>query len=268
MTTLVVGLLSAAAWVAVGPAPAGALDRLTAPLASRARTRSRLVLAAGCATWLTLIAVVFGARWLGWAVAAFVAGGTLWWVLRSSLLAARRRHREDETASAATTLSLLLRSGHLPGEALAETAVDSPGLAPAAAAAAVGGDVGAALDRLADEPGRRGLARVAAAWRVSLRTGAPVAGLLAQVAASLRRDREVGDLVEAELSSARASSRIMAALPFVAIGLGTVVGADPVGFLFGSPVGEVLFVAGMCLAALGVLWTDRLATSAAHGTKR
>jgi type II secretion system F domain protein len=89
-----------------------------------------------------------------------------------------------------------------------------------------------------------------------------VASVLQQVAEGLRDERELVGLVEAELAMARGSSRVMAALPLGALLLGTLVGADPLGFLIRSPFGVVLALVGVSLAALGVVWTERLAARA------
>ena len=147
----------------------------------------------------------------------------------------------EECARAARILASLLRAGQIPTAALREAAADCPVLEPAAAAAAIGADVPRTLEAAASRPGQDGMRSVAAAWRVSERSGAPVAECLARVAENLRRQRQLQAVVEAELAAARASGRIMAALPFLAAGLG--------------------FAAGVTLTASGVLWIDRLAQS-------
>lgn len=267
MTGLVVLLAGLAAAVAVGPPAASALRRLE-PVATASESRRRLPVALVVPlVGVALAGLLGGLRWAGWALAAGIAVGTLGWVLRSAARQRVVRRGETEVAQAATALALLLRTGHLPARALSDAARDSPCLAPVAAVAALGGDVGGAFQQSSTAPGHGGLAAVAAAWQVSGRTGAPVASLLAEVAEGLRRDREVADLVEAELSSARASGRIMAALPFVAIGLGIVVGADPLGFLFSDGLGQVVFIVGLALAAVGVVWTERIAAAASTGLR-
>ena len=54
----------------------------------------------------------------------------------------------------------------------------------------------------------------------------------------------------------------MALLPVAAIGLGTVVGADPVGVLVAGSWGPVLVAAAVGLTAAGALWSERIVTDA------
>ena len=214
-----------------------------------------IVLAAG----LVAVAVVFGIKAAGWGLVAVIAVGTAAWVLRRAAAERARRNWADETTRVTVGLAMLLRSGQIPTAALAEAATDCDALAPVAAVARLGGDVPAALQEVSQTPGREGLARVAGAWRVAERTGAPVASVLLQVAEGLRAERELAGVVEAELAMARGSARIMAFLPLGALLLGSFVGANPLGFLLENPLGSVLALAGVGLAAAGVVWTEKLA---------
>ena len=224
----------------------------------RARMRRNNLLLMG-GTGLVAVAVVFGLRVAGWTLVVVIAAGTAAWVLRRAAAERVRRNRADETTRVTVGLAMLLRAGQIPTAALAETATDCDALAPVAAVATLGGDVPAALQEVSETPGREGLARVAGAWRVAERTGAPVASVLLQVAEGLRAERELAGVVEAELAMARGSARIMAFLPLGALLLGSFVGADPLGFLLGNPLGLVLALAGVGLAAAGVVWTEKLA---------
>ena len=224
----------------------------------RARMRRNNLLLMGGAG-LVAVAVVFGLRAAGWTLVVVIAAATAAWVLRRAAAERARRNRADETTRVTVGLAMLLRSGQIPTAALAETATDCDALAPVAAVARLGGDVPAALQEVAQTPGREGLARVAGAWRVAERTGAPVASVLLQVAEGLRAERELAGVVEAELAMARGSARIMAFLPLGALLLGSCVGADPLGFLLENPLGLVLALAGVGLAAAGVVWTEKLA---------
>ncbi|MHA7861304.1 type II secretion system F family protein [Tessaracoccus sp. Y36] len=248
-----VAALSAAALI--GPAPG--LRRL-APRRRRLPTR--------VSPWVVLgvLAVVgaagaLGFRAVGWMAVGAIAFGTSGWLVASVRRRRSASRRAGECAAAARVLSSLLRSGQIPTVALAEAARDSPVLAPAAAAAALGSDVGAELERVASVPGQGGMRSVASAWRVSERSGAPVADVLSSVSENLRRQRQLQAVIEAELAAARASGHIMAALPFLAVGLGFAAGADPLEFLFGGVIGQVLVLTAVTLTAAGVLWIDKLA---------
>jgi tight adherence protein B len=50
----------------------------------------------------------------------------------------------------------------------------------------------------------------------------------------------------------------MAVLPFCGLGMGYLLGGDPLHFLLSSPYGSACLVLGVALAAGGVLWIDRL----------
>lgn len=241
----------------VSPAPRRTLSRLDAqPAAEQSHRLGALLVVCGMAICWAL----FGWRVLGWAVVAAMMAGTLSHVLRHGARERRRLERARETARAGSTLALLLSSGRIPTEALVEASEDADCLAPAATSIRLGGNASDALRRAAAEPGREGLAAMAAAWHVSERSGAPVAEVMEQVAVALRQEQQVGDVVAAELSAARASGRIMALLPLVAIALGTAVGADPVSVLFNSAGGQWLVLAGVGLACAGVVWTERIAS--------
>lgn len=253
-------LAALAAWLVVPGPPASRFRRLEA---ARARPRSIAwkvappvtagVVAAG------LVVVVMGPGALGWAVAVGVSGGTVCWMVLARISARRARRRADEVARAARLLSSLLNAGQIPTVALGEAAADFPVLAPAASSAQVGGDIAAALRQGASAPGGDGLRTIAAAWQVSSRSGAPVAGVLRRVADSLRLERQVAEIVETELAAARTSGQIMAALPFAAVALGFFAGVNSLEFIFGAGLGQWLCAAAVVLTAAGLMWIERLA---------
>ncbi|GAA4890769.1 hypothetical protein GCM10025789_04190 [Tessaracoccus lubricantis] len=248
-------LAGLAAALLIGPAPG--VGRLSPP---RRRIPKRVSPWSVLAILATVgVAGPLGPSALGWLAVAGIVCGTVGWLVLSARRRTSAARRAAACAVAARTLSSLLRAGQIPGVALAEAARDSPVLKPAAAAAAIGADVGAEMERAAAVPGQGGLRSVAAAWRVSERSGAPIAEVLATVAENLRRQRQLQSVVDAELAAARTSGHIMAALPFLAVGLGFAAGVNPLAFLFGGAVGQVLVLAAVTLTAAGVLWIDRLA---------
>lgn len=255
MTAIV--LMALAAAVVVGSPGERELRRLRPPVE---HTHSRAVsVAALSSVSLALVWVLAGARVTGWVVVLAIVASTAGWVVHGTRFERRLVRERSDTARAARTLALLLQAGQLPARALEDAAADCPVLATAALTGRLGGDVGQALAESARMPGRDALVRVSAAWRVSERTGAPIATVLSQVAVHLRKERHLAAVVAAELSAARASGRIMALLPFVALAVGTLVGANPLTFLFGSWLGEAALLAGVSLAAAGVVWTERIA---------
>jgi tight adherence protein B len=175
-----------------------------------------------------------------------------------------RRDVEDRRALVRESCEVIaaeLRAGRSPLAALEAAAGVLPALMPAVAVSRMGGDVPGAL-RSIRLPGAEGLARLAAAWAVAAGSGAGLADVLDQVSAGLRDDEALRDEVAAQLSGPRASARMLAALPLLGIALGIGAGADPIGFLAGSPYGLVCLVLGVVLAVTGVSWVDRLARNA------
>ena len=256
MIAAILCALSAA--LALGAPPATRLRRLGSVTVTRSLPGWFLGVVLVCAG-LVVVWLVVGPRVLGWVVAGGVLLGTSAWLAHRTHLDRLRARTRVETARTAKTLALLLQAGQIPTHALNDAASDCAALMTVARTGRLGGDVAAAFNELGAQPGADGYRRVSAAWHVSERTGAPIALVLGRVAENLRRERHLAAVVAAELATARSSGRIMALLPFVAIGLGSMVGADPLGFLFGSWLGQVAFLGGTVLVAGGVVWTERIA---------
>jgi tight adherence protein B len=110
-----------------------------------------------------------------------------------------------------------------------------------------------------------GLAALAACWEATGDTGAGLAVALDRLGGALRASAEHQRDVAAQLAGTRATARVLAALPALGLGLGVSLGADPFGFLFGSPVGIACLVAGLLLQVAGMVWTRRLTRQAGWG---
>lgn len=176
---------------------------------------------------------------------------------RREVVAADRR--AEAVLVACEGLAADLRAGQPPVTALASAVEDWPELAPVAAAARLGADVPSAFRSLAAEPGADQLRLVAAAWQVSHRSGAGLAGALALAADRVRADRATARVVATELASAQATARLLAVLPLAVLLLGNGLGGDPVGFLLGTPAGLVCLAAGLSLEYAGLVWLGRIA---------
>lgn len=248
MTALAVGAAVAALWVLV---PAG--PRLASPgrpgwlSVLGVAVGATVVVLGGSARLLVLLAVLSGAAW---------AGVLLW----------RRRaaQREAQATSALVLegcelLAAELGVGRPPGAALERAAADWPDLAGVAEAFRVGADVPGAFRTVAGRPGAHDLRIVAAAWQVAHRTGAGLGDALHRVAADLRAGRATQRVVDGELASARATARLLAGLPVLALVMGSGTGGDPWGFLFGHPLGLACLAAGLCCALLGLWWIEEIA---------
>jgi tight adherence protein B len=196
-------------------------------------------------------------------VAGTMVGSALF-VLRHVRLARSRAASLQTRAQVIAALDLLaaeLRAGILPHQAIEALAGDAPLLRPAAAAAAHGGDVAAALQAASAEPGAGALAELAGAWHVAERAGAPLADVLDRVATAARDDADVDRDVQAEAAPARATGRLMAVLPVLGLSLGAGMGANPVHILTGTVLGATCLAAGVALACAGMAWVDRIVAS-------
>ncbi|SBT50908.1 tight adherence protein B [Micromonospora auratinigra] len=108
-----------------------------------------------------------------------------------------------------------------------------------------------------DGPDR--VARLArAAGRLADRTGAPLAELLERIEADARAHDRGLAAATAQAAGARATAWLLAALPVGGIGLGYVIGADPIAVLLHTPVGAGSALAAVGLQVGGLLWTERL----------
>ena len=259
------GLAALAVWWALPPGSAG-LYRLRAVATRRPGKPGR----AARVAWGTVVAVgavvaaalVGGPRGAALALALVQLLGAAW------VLGARRRsrvwqaRRRADVAHAGELIAGLLRVGRVPSAALVEAAEDADVLRVAAAEARAGGEVAAALRRESGVPGAEGLADLAAAWDVALRTGASLVEALDAASARLVADAEVARVVETELAGTRLAGRMMAILPLAGLGMGYALGGDPIGFLLGAPLGWVCLNVGVGLACAGLVWMDSIAEAA------
>ena len=171
------------------------------------------------------------------------------------------RRRSEQLLEACSVLASELTAGQPPDAALRRAASTWPGLAPVAHRHALGGDLPSAWRALAALPGAHDAAVVAAAWQVSARSGTGLGQALARVTTGLRATAATRRVVESELASARATARLLAALPLLALlaGSGAVPGASPWAFLTGTPVGVGCLVAGLALGFSGLWWIESIA---------
>lgn len=177
----------------------------------------------------------------------------------------RRRRRARSRGSADGDLALLvdrfatvLHSGVPPAEAWRAVEPAAPAsCAELARTGARGGDV-APLLRGHGSAG----AAVAAALAVSHTTGAALSPVLRSVATSVREATDADRVQEAAFAGPRATNRILLGLPVAALGIGALLGADPLRMLLSTPLGHACTVAGAALTAVGMVWTRRMIRAA------
>lgn len=179
---------------------------------------------------------------------------------RGARLRAESAAFRAEVARVIRSASAELRAGVDPAAALhAATAdVSSPWRTIHAAGAA---DVRTALHAVASIPGGEGLADVAAAWHLAEQAGAPLAVILDRIAGAIQAEVELEREVAVEAGPAQATARLMAVLPIFGLGLGLLLGANPVAVLVGSGLGVACLVGGLALACCGVWWIERIVSA-------
>lgn len=169
---------------------------------------------------------------------------------------ARRRPAVD-VASYVAEVATRLRSGAPTREAWDRTAIRwglPPGL----------GDDGVP-HALAELPDGAAVAGALAAARLAAELGSPLADMLDACADGLTRAEENEAARRAALAGPVASARLLAVLPVVGVGLGTLIGADPVGQLLGGGLGTAAGIAGVMLMGVGARWSRALVTAAREG---
>ena len=174
-----------------------------------------------------------------------------------------RLHRKSERDAlsqrlidALAALDAELKSGQPPNSALVRAA-DEPPLWPAALAAVrIGGDVGQALR--VDAQSLPLLGHLAACWEVASHSGSAMSASVRQLLQSSRQNEELRATLEAELAGPRATAKILSGLPLIGLMLGIMLGADPVGWLVGTPIGWGCLVTGLLLTAIGATWSQRM----------
>lgn len=164
----------------------------------------------------------------------------------------------EGVAAVAATCAALMRGGIAAERALPIAAEETrdPGALDVAARVAAGASIAEAI-AAQGQPEWRVLA---AAWELAERSGAPLSHALAGIAAALRELTRLRQQRTVLLSGPRATVRMVAALPPLALVLGGLLGFDPLPVLL-SPVGAALLCAGAVLLGAGVGWARSLARS-------
>lgn len=179
----------------------------------------------------------------------------------------RQRSRRGEGAAMAAALDVLigeLSVGAHPVSAFAAAGAESSGpvgcgLHAVSTRARMGADVAEGIRALAETSAVPAYwERLAVFWDLAAEHGLPMAVLMRAAHRDIVDRQRFADRMHASLAGARATAVILASLPAVGVLLGQLVGADPVGFLFGGGMGGALLVVGVTLICAGVLWADHI----------
>lgn len=98
----------------------------------------------------------------------------------------------------------------------------------------------------------------AAVWRLAERTGAPAADLVERIEADARAADRAAASAAAQAAGAQATALLLAGLPAAGIGLGVMMGANPVEVLLHTPLGAACALGALMLQGAGLLWAGRL----------
>lgn len=189
-------------------------------------------------------------------VPAILVARSLWRRRREALAAEAHAVRTVEVCD---ILAAELAAGRTTEAALDEAAATWSVLRPVADACRWGGDVPGAFRAAARTPGADALRFLGAAWAVSHRTGAGLRSGTRRVADAVRGQQATRGVVVGELASARATARLMAALPLLALLMGSGAGGDPWSFLLGTSWGLACLGAGLALGLAGLWWIELIA---------
>ena len=236
--------------------------RLLQPAPGAVRSSGREGIAGWAAATAAGLALVVGGAsggWLAFAVAGGELAATISWLVARTLRERTARSNERQVIMACSMIAGQLDVGEIPAKAVGAVASDVTLLATAAGVVQVGGDVAGELRRLAGRPGCSGFDALARGWRLCERTGMPLGPVTRQVADDLRRQGDIRDQRRAELATARSTGRLLAGLPAVGVGMGYMVGTNPLHFLASSLAGHICLVAAATLACAGLIWTEHLA---------
>ncbi|MDR7082602.1 tight adherence protein B [Arthrobacter ginsengisoli] len=110
---------------------------------------------------------------------------------------------------------------------------------------------------------RRVWFQLAACFDVAEASGCPLADVLTRFAAQLEAEDDAEAARQTALAGPRATVRLLTWLPFLGLGLGVLLGVDPVETLLGTPWGVSALAAGLALTAAGRIWSARLVRAAA-----
>jgi tight adherence protein B len=200
----------------------------------------------------------------GVVLAAAVAGATAVARIRNRRNQLRRHRESDSLQAALEVLVGELRVGAHPVAAFEAAAGEIDGqvadsLRAVAARARLGADVAAGLH---DTARKSALAsqwdRIAVCWQLAQTHGLSIAALMQTAQRDIAERQSFSSRVRAGMAGARATAAVLAGLPVLGIGLGQMIGADPVRLLLGGGAGGWLLLIGVTLSCAGLLWSDRI----------
>ncbi len=217
--------------------------------------------------------------WLVGALVALTVVAPLGVVIASAMAAGtvaartRRRHRNRERAVEAAELEGALdvvvgelRIGAHPVTAFETAAAEIDGVVAAplrtvAARARMGGDVAAGLRSVAARSAMPAYwRRLAVCWVLAQSHGLAIGTLVHTAQRDIVARERFSAQLKAGMAGARTTATVLAVLPLLGVGMGELIGAQPLHFLFST--GQWLLVVGVALTCLGLTWSNRITSGA------
>ena len=123
-------------------------------------------------------------------------------------------------------------------------------------------DLTKALDSRPTTDTRRQAQGVVVACKLAHELGIPLAALLIVVAGTVEDSQSSIAQRESALAGPAATGRVLLWLPIVGVLLGVLLGAQPLSWLLGEPLGAVCLAAGLGLLFAGKKWSNSLMAKA------
>ena len=172
----------------------------------------------------------------------------------------------DPTVEVLVLLDADVRAGVAPAAALSHALASvGPDFYPQTQAACRAGlEIAQTLKREASLRSEPAWALVATCWLASETYGASLSPMLKEVIGVSRRRHRATQQLRAQLAAPVAGAKLLAGLPLLGMGLGFLLGANPIAWLLGSPVGWVVALVAIAFETLGLLWVRRIMRSATN----
>ena len=245
-------------------APPLSVPETIAPLLARAQidiTSRTLGLVAGCSALLALFLLLLAGPVITLAMIVVLPLALFLWVRR-------RAHRQIEALVDALPFYIdavrqLQTVGASLAQALERALNEAPAivrsyLLPMARRLELGASAGEAMQQIADRLRVPEMSMLAAAIRTNLRYGGSVTAILANLAAILRDRIRIKRELKAATSEAKVSSRVLIAMPLVAMALLMASNPAYLDFFLSDPRGHRLGVIAIALQLAGILVMRRV----------
>jgi tight adherence protein B len=177
----------------------------------------------------------------------------------------RKRTMRAQLPDALDALAQALRAGLSFPQAVARVAGDAEEpiahvLRALDTDVAVGFGISESFERFGQTSGLKELKMVATAVGVVARVGGNAPNMLEQTAAVIRQDLTLNRSLKAQTAQGRMSLRLVGSLPFVLVGLMSVLMPDYLHSWLGSGAGQFMLGLALGLLVIGFLWVRKVVT--------